>query len=369
MAVTTDIQYEKLENLYLDPQNMRLGRESASKALLQDAVLTLMRDWTLDELAVSFLEGGKFWTHEALIVTREELYGSPKLVVVEGNRRLAALKYLHDAVYGTPISKKWAEIVTSAQIPPDLFTRIPFIYVDSREEIEAFLGFRHVTGIKQWHPSEKAQFIARLIDVREMGYREVMRQIGSNTPTVRRNYIAFRLLLQIEESAQNIPLENFQERFSVMYLSLRSDGVRQYLGINIDAKPDEAKTPVSRERLDKLARFAVWLFGDEEHPPLFSDSRLVDRFGRILESEKATQYLERQVAPRFEVAFQLAGGDEPEITRLIMQAADNTELSLTRAHFHRDSTRLQEAVERLADDVKQLLTIFPGIAQQLGLAK
>ena len=52
-----------------------------------------------------------------------------------------------------------------------------------------------------------------------------------------------------------------------------------------------------------------------------------------------------------------------------MQAADNTELALTRAHFHRDSTRLQEAVERLADDVKQLLTIFPGIAQQLGLAK
>ena len=49
-----------------------------------------MRNWVLDELAGSYLENG-FWQHEALLVVKEELCGKERLVVVEGNRRLAAL--------------------------------------------------------------------------------------------------------------------------------------------------------------------------------------------------------------------------------------------------------------------------------------
>ena len=68
--------------------------------------MELMRDWALDELATSFLESG-FWPHEALLVVKEEIYGENQLVVVEGNRRLAALKYLRAAINGEPITRKW----------------------------------------------------------------------------------------------------------------------------------------------------------------------------------------------------------------------------------------------------------------------
>lgn len=367
MAIGTQIQYANLDELCLDPMNPRLGRNNTGPNVSQEKVLELMKDWTLDELAVSFLESGSFWTHEALLVTPEKLYGKTRLVVIEGNRRLAALILLRDAVNGNPASRKWTDIAQSGTPSPDLFTRIPYIEIGSREEVEAFLGFRHVTGIKEWKPAEKAEYIAHLIDDRGMDYVEVMRKIGSKTPTVRQSYISYRLLLQIENSVENIPLENVEDRFSVMYLSLRTQGVQKYLQIDVLADPKKAKTPVPKNHLDALANFALWLFGDEKRPPLFTDSRKVDAFGSILESTKAVQYLERSPNPNFEIAYRMAGGDEPEIVRLIETAADNIELALTRAHLYAKSKKLQLAVERLGADAYQLLRIFPDIRESLSM--
>jgi len=367
MAISTELRYAALDELYLDPMNPRLGRSNTGRDVPQDKVLELMKDFTLDELAISFLEGGGFWTHEALLATEEQLYGDPCLVVIEGNRRLAALKYLHNAYIGEPASRKWQEIAQIAKPPPDLFTKIPYFKVDSREEIEAFLGFRHVTGIKQWDPAEKAEFIARLIDKRGMSYAEAMQRIGSKTPTVRRHYIAYRILLQIEDSVEGFSSKDAEGRFSVMNLSLRTRGVQKYLQIDIMADPDTARVPVPKSHLEALANFALWLFGSssENRPPLFTDSRLVDNFGRILESQEAIEYLERTERPRFEVALQLAGGDEPEIVRLLERAADNIELSLTRVHLHKTSSKIHRAVERVGADAKQLLDIFPKIRERL----
>ena len=365
MAISTELRYAELDELYLDPMNPRLGRSNTGRDVSQDKVLELMKYFTLDELAISFLEGGGFWTHEALLATEEKLYGEPCLVVIEGNRRLAALIYLRNAYNGKPASRKWQEIAQIAKSPPDLFTKIPYFKVDSREEIEAFLGFRHVTGIKQWGPPEKAEFIARLIDERGMSYEEAMQRIGSKTPTVRRHYIAYRILLQIKDSVEGFSSEYAEGRFSVMYLSLRTRGVQKYLQIDITADPDSARAPVPKSHLEALANFALWLFGSKNQPSLFTDSRLVDDFGRILESQETIKYLERTERPRFEVALQLAGGDEPEIVRLLERAADNIELSLTRVHLHKKSSKIQRAVERVGADAKQLLNIFPKIREKL----
>ncbi|HUV66691.1 MAG TPA: hypothetical protein VMW24_22580, partial [Sedimentisphaerales bacterium] len=285
MAIGTGLEYAKLEELYLDPMNVRLGRNNTGRDVPQEQVLELMKDWTLDEIAVSFLESGGFWTHEALLVTEEELYGKKCLVVIEGNRRLATLKYLKRALDGEKAPRKITEIAKTARPPASLFTKIPYVQVGSREEIESFLGFRHVTGIKEWKPAEKAEFIAKLIDERGMNYEQVMRKIGSRTDTVRRNYISYRLLLQIEDNVE-IQEGKFEERFSVMYLSLRTQGVQEYLQIDIHADPKTARKPVPKSRLRELANFALWLFGDgKEKLPIFSDSRQVDNFGRILESK------------------------------------------------------------------------------------
>lgn len=361
--INPEIKYAKLDELRLDPTNPRLGRNNVGRDVKQGKVLELMKDWTLDELAVSFLESG-FWPHEALLVVNENLYGKPGLVVVEGNRRVAALKYLYDALHDNPVSKKWAEIAKGVTPPKQLFEKIPYILINSRRDIEAFLGFRHVTGIKEWKPAEKAEYIAKLIENRSMTYEEVSRKIGSKTPVVRQHYISYRLLLQMEDQ-EDISLKHVEDKFSVLYLSLRSAGVNKYLQIDIKSGPKQALRPVPRSHLKALTKFALWLFGDDETPPMVRESRQVDDFGTILESREAVKYLERSDKPSFETAFRLAGGDEPEVIRLIEKAADNIELALGRAHHYVKSEKLATAVERLGTDALQLLGIFQNIYSKL----
>lgn len=363
MAVKSKISYVSVDQLLLDPLNPRLGRGNTGPTVKQSAILTLMRDWTLDELAVSFLESG-FWPQEALIVVREKVYGNSALVVVEGNRRLAALKFLKRAASGEKIDRRWREIVDENPPPDELFDHVPYIEVESRKDVEAFLGFRHVTGIKEWKPAEKAEYIAKLIEGSNLTYAQVMRKIGSKTPTVRQNYISYRLLLQMEEQ-EKISVEHVEDKFSVLFLSLRTDGVQRYLDIDIQAEPGAARIPVPNARLKELANFALWLFGDEKHAPIVKDSRQVDQFGQVLLSKKAVEYLERNPRPSFDVAFQLAGGDEPEIVRLVEEAADNVEAALSRAHRYAKSRKLRKAAKRLGEDSMQLASLFAGLREEL----
>ncbi len=222
-----------------------------------------------------------------------------------------------------------------------------------------------MTGIKEWDPAEKAEYIAKMIDG-GMTYQTVMRKIGSNTPTVRKNYIAYRLLLQIENHTEGISMEDVEARFSVMYLSLRTRGVQSFLSIDVEADVEAARHPVPAGHFECLQPFALWMFGEEEgRDTIFPDSRRTDDFGKILESTEAINYLIRNENPRFEVAFRIAGGDEEAIVKLIDEAADNIELALGRTHAHRDSEALKDGVRRLAEDADGLLRDFPDIRDDI----
>jgi transposase-like protein len=363
MAVHNKIDYAKLAELHFDPDNPRLGRENTKKDLRESKILELMKDWMLEELALSFLESG-FWPQEALIVIKQTVGGKPFLVVVEGNRRLAALKLLKAAFDGKATSKKWEELISHRKAPPRLFEDIPYILADSRKDIVAFLGFRHVTGIKEWNPAEKAEYIAKLVEDDKMSYEEVCRKIGSKSSTVRQHYISYRLLLQMEDQ-ENIDLKAVEKKFSVLYLSLRSEGVQTYLDIDILAEPEKALKPVPQARLKALAKFALWLFGDETHDPVVKESRYVDQFGKALLNADAVSYLERTDKPSLEVAWRIAGGDEGETIEFVQKAADAAEQALSQAHLHKKSAKLQSAIRRLGRDTYQLLALFPKIKDEL----
>ncbi|RKU22723.1 hypothetical protein C6499_19590 [Candidatus Poribacteria bacterium] len=371
MENRTDIKRAALDKFYLDAKNPRLGRRQANTDLSQEEILGLMRNWVLDELAVSYLESG-FWTHEALLVIEEELDGKSRLVVVEGNRRLAALIYLQQAINGNPDSKKWGLLVENLakdklEELKRLFRNIPYIQIDSRRDVESFLGFRHVTGIKQWPPEQKARYITKLIDERGMSYKEVMRKIGSQTPAVRHNYITYRLFLQMADWLEDFSIEDAERRFSVMYNALRTDGVQDYLNIDIFANERASQMPVPKPRQRALENFARWLFGKkaEDLDSIFTDSRHVSDFGKMLEDPQTLQYLEESKNPNFEVARKLMGGEEADFVQHLSEAAANVRIVLTGVHHYKNSEDIQKAVETLGIDVQQLLSIFPHILQKL----
>ena len=361
MPPTTPIEMIEISRLLLDAENHRFGRHFVNKRPSQEDIRKKMEDWTLDELAISFIENG-FWPQEALIV----LDGDERLIVLEGNRRLAALQMLHEAVRGDPVSPKWRTIADSAA--PEMVSKlhfVPCIKVGSRRDVQAYLGFRHVTGIKQWAPAEKAAFITYLIEEEDLEYEEVMRRIGSKTPTVSRQYIAYCMLRQIAEGGSGVPMKKLENRFSVMYLSLRSPGTQEYLKIDIGAKPVKGFRPVPATNSRALEYYAHWLFGTDEQDPLFRDSRQTDKFGEILGSEEAVAYLKTTTHPVFEVAARLAGTEESELVRHVEKAAYEVEEALRVAHQHKGSHRLEKAVERLGGDVMRLLELFPALHERV----
>lgn len=364
MVVSSQIQYASVDDLYLDPQNPRLGRHNTEKNLQQDAILKEMEGWTLDELAVSYLESGGFWVQEALIVVQDEM--SHALIVVEGNRRLAALKFLKRAADGQDVSPKWRNLIKQYEIPAGLFDRVPYLRADTRQDVQAFLGFRHVTGIKQWAPAEKAEYIAKFLD-QGMSYEQVAKRIGSKIPTTRQHYIAFRLLQQLENQIEEFDpnLKTVQRRFSVLYLSLRTAGVQSYLQLDIEAKPEPGFFPVPHDNIAHLSKFSVWMFGTEKIPPLFTDSRQVDKFSDILLSSEALEYLEKSPDPRFDIAYQIAGGDVAELVQDLRNASSLVQFSLTEVHLHKSNDQVKETVRTLGQHFMQLLTAFPGIKQDL----
>ena len=352
------IEYTALDQIALDPKNPRLGRLAHNKNLAQDEIFNLMRDWSLEELATSFLESG-FWAHEAVLCVEEEVHGDVRLVVIEGNRRIAALKRLKMAFDGDETSRKWLDIIGETAEPKTLFSEVPFIRLDSRNEVDAFLGFRHVTGIKEWAPPEKAQFIAKLIDENGLSYRDVMRQIGSKTPTVQRNYIAYSILIQMEET-EGLDVGKVEDKFSVLFLSLARSDVREFLGVKekFEVSPDQVKPPVSAEFVQNLKEYSRWLFGDEENAPVVTDSRQVDKFAKVLASKEGLDYLRTVKRPSLEKAFVIAGGDQEELYELMSTAAYNVEEALSSIHHYADDERLIRIVQRLSANVSQINKIF-----------
>lgn len=356
--MTMQIEFSPLSEINLDPMNPRLGRSAHSESLSQEQVLDRMKDWSLEELATSFLESG-FWPQEAVLCALEEIDGREQLVVIEGNRRIAALKRLERAFAGEDKSRKWQELVAGQAKPDDLFAKVPFLRLKERSEVDAFLGFRHVTGIKEWAPPEKAQFIAKMIDEKGLSYRQVMRKIGSKTPVVERNYVAFSILKQMEE-VDDLEVEDVERRFSVLFLSLREKGVQNFLGVadKFGIEPQKVNPPVPEEKVQNLRDYSRWLFGDAEHSPIVTDSRLVGNFSKVLASTEGLEYLRSVRRPSLEKAFVISGGDQEEVYELISTAAYNVEESLSSIHHYKDDEKLQGIVKRLIVNVDELKSRF-----------
>ena len=368
MPISKEIQYARLEQFRLDSQNPRFGRDLHESNPSQKRILDEMEDWKLDELAISFLASGGFWVQEAVLVLPETKGKNDILTVIEGNRRIAALMKLKTVIEDstTAKSKKWREIVELANEKPpssDLFNKIPYLRIDDRKEVDEFLGFRHVTGIEEWQPAEKAAYIDKLINERGMSFEDVMRKIGSKTTTVKQQYMAYRLLEQMRDE-DVLPEEGVQNRFSVMYLSLRTPGVQQRLGLNMEGSPNQNKFPVTKKNTKILGHFARWIFGDETRPPLLPESRNVDEFGRLLESDDAFKYLCEDKDARFDRAKLLAEGDLPATVENIKKASEYIRMALSQAHRYADKRDLQDVMKDFGNDAIHLMSVFPNLQSE-----
>lgn len=219
-----------LEELKLDPENPRLPEEflGASQASLMKL---FFKDYDLDELASSFVENG-FFEAEALIVQNG--------IVKEGNRRLAALKYLlHDADADDadlPLFDLDEPLNNAAKAR---LSNVPVFSIPSDMDLSSYLGFHHINGPLQWSASSKARYISNRVDKvasegDENPFYTISKEIGSNVQGVRNAYRQYALL-KVARDMLDLRKEStfiLDKRFGVWARLTSSSTIYDYIGFH-----------------------------------------------------------------------------------------------------------------------------------------
>lgn len=277
-----------LDKLHFDPQNPRLPKTLIGSKDELKVIDHLNRHGNIVELMQSIGEIGYSEAEPLLVVPIKD---SPdNFIVVEGNRRLAALKLLSNPELTTLRKKLIAEVRASAKNIP---TQIPVILYSTRNEILDYLGYRHITGVKDWGALEKARYLDQLYDLhidevgQEQIYSVLAKMIGSRTDYVAKLHTALRLYeLANNDAYYNANIEEKDFNFSWLTTALSYSDTVSYLGLS--SAGDSSLANLNKENYSQLF---IWLFDPAKKK--VQESRQIADLNKILESRPAIKKLEQ----------------------------------------------------------------------------
>jgi hypothetical protein len=177
--------------LDFDLENPRLTQSSLTGDESEEEVIEfLWKEMNVEEIALSIAARGYF-EHEPLFA----LKNGSRYTVIEGNRRLAAVKVLRSQELQTRIS---CDLRTVKREVLDDLEELPVV-VTTRKEVWQYIGFKHVNGPKPWGAVAKAEYIARCVNDFNVPLDEIPRLIGDTHSTVRRLYRGLMVLKQAQD--------------------------------------------------------------------------------------------------------------------------------------------------------------------------
>lgn len=319
-----DIEEVALAQLLLDEENPRLP-QSVDRD--QQSMLDYIAETTsIEELMEAIAENGYF-PGEPLIVVPANKKG--KFVVVEGNRRLTALKLLQDPTQASRPGLRMKEIAAEAKYKPD---PVPVVIRQERAEVLPYLGYRHITGVKQWEPLAKARYIEQLFaltpthESAKNRYGIVARAIGSRRDHIKRNLDALAVYKRIEDNDffDIDELNDSSIKFSVLSTALADDRLGNFVGVckkdaDGDVFPKDPivdPTPLDDKAIEELAR---WLFEkDAKGKTRVGESRNLRYLAAVVESVPALKAF-RANSP-LKIAYQLTSDITEDFTSLLFTA-------------------------------------------------
>lgn len=330
-----EIRFITVSNLTFDPENPRLPSRVDGRD--EDAVIQwMLEDATLIELMLSIGEHGYF-PGEPVLVTRprDESY-----VVVEGNRRLAAIKLLLNPELAKTRKKAVLESASAASHKPD---ELPVVVYDVRDEILDYLGYRHITGIKQWSPLAKARYLAQLYSQQteenpQEKFRILARRIGSRSDYVARLLAGLALFRRIAES-NFFGIEELDEEsleFSILTTAINYSNIAKYLGLRSGRDPS-----LKGLQKNKLKMLTKWMFEkDEQGNTKLGESRNLKDLSAVVSSNDALK------------SFQ-EGMDLEAAADIARSPSEQSEVERFRTTITVSNTLLQRANE-YADSIEAL---------------
>ena len=179
---TSGWDYRRLSvtNLHLDSRNPRLGRETSSRAP-RDIILYLFQHDKAIEVTESIATRGYF-ANEPLLAIRE----NDRFVVVEGNRRLAALKALREPGLLEGALQRAVERLSRRITDPQSIATVPVTIAPNRRATDRQIAGRHIgSPVLSWQAENRASFI---LDKLSEGYDndELQDQLGFSAADIQK---------------------------------------------------------------------------------------------------------------------------------------------------------------------------------------
>ncbi|HET6247174.1 MAG TPA: ParB/Srx family N-terminal domain-containing protein [Tepidisphaeraceae bacterium] len=305
-----------VDDLLFDDENPRLIEYTHGKKPSQSDLLgTLWQEMAVDELVMSIVASG-FFEHEPLFVIPR----GKKYVVIEGNRRLAAVQLILD--------KKLREEHRAGDLPdasPALrksLQQLPVV-ITTRKGAWRYLGFKHVNGPAKWDSYPKAQYISEVHNKYQEPLDAIARQIGDKHNTVQRLYRALMVIEQAERAKKYDRDDRYKGHFSFshLYTGLDYEGIAHF--VSLTEEKSESKTPVPAKKLDELGELCLWLYGSRSRdvrPVVESQNPHLRQLDEVLKSKTATESL-RAGLP-LALALEASYGDERVFQNSLVQAKE-----------------------------------------------
>lgn len=331
-------------DLVFDAENPRIPKKLQGEKNEDKIIEYMIKFGNVTDLMYSIVETGYSDAEPLLVVFDESI---EKYVVVEGNRRLAALKLLNNPEKATLKIELINRIVTDAagNVPK----AVPCIIYKIREEILDYLGYRHITGVKDWGALEKARYLDLLYQSHiknsssQETYVKLAKMIGSRSDYVKKLHLAYKLYNKANDDAYydlNVRENDMVGKFSWITNSLGHTGIQNYLGLT------DGSAEIDQLNIEHFRKYFKWMF-DKEYS-VVEESRQISNLASVLASEDAIKNLEKTGSLEEAVLYT----DEPE--KQFVRFLKSARTSLSQAKL---------AIEQLGEKPSEVDELLEGIGK------
>lgn len=277
--------------LTLDRKNPRFGLHVADDETA--ALKILLEKANLKELWDSIAERG-YEPFEPLVATEED----GALVVLEGNRRLAAVKFLlAPELAGSEMARRRIPQVEQAKL--DSCLSIPVIIVENRAEAAGYIGFKHVNGPTRWSSLAKAKFGVDFFEAfagnmdPQQKMLSLTKQLGDSRGLIIRLLVAYKIVIQTIELGifEQLEVDSEKIEFSHLYTLINNPESRSFIGLSRAPLSESMiiNNPVPDTHHSNLAELMGFLYGDRS--VIKSQGTDRPRLQRVLASEDGLREL------------------------------------------------------------------------------
>jgi hypothetical protein len=170
----------------------------------------------------------------------------------------------------------------------------------------------------------------------------------------------------VVRQAQDLGLETseIEKAFSVLTVAMGNTKLRDHIGAPLGSRMGINHQPIPHERVDELRELVTWVFGDEDHEPVITDSRQMSQLGNVVANDVGLGALRGgHTLEEAKDRVSQAGMDPRERLQKRLNAAKN---ALLHASDDISDHASDPHVQALVADIEALVESLRNVVNELG---